>query len=287
MQYGLNLPNFGVFGYADKVAEIAKDAEDAGWDGVFIWDHLTREVLVDVVDPWIALTAIAMNTSRVKIGAMVTPVARRRPQKLARETASLDRLSNGRLIFAIGLGGFGGAQVEWANFGEEMDLKTRAAMTDEALEIITGLWSGEPFSFEGEHYTVGESQFLPTPAQQPRIPIWVAGYYPNKPPMRRAARWDGMFILYGQETDPIAAMRDALDYIQQHRDTNAPFDAVFIDEWELRTRPARIALAKDAENAGATWWMDGIRPERWGVDWQDKWPYDAMREFVLQGPPKE
>lgn len=287
MQYGINLPNFGVFGYADKVAELAKEAEDAGWDGVFIWDHLTREVLVDVVDPWIALTAIAMNTERVKIGAMVTPVARRRPQKLARETASLDRLSNGRLIFAVGLGGFGGAQVEWANFGEEMDLKTRAAMTDEALEIISGLWSGEPFAFEGKHYTVGESQFLPTPMQQPRIPIWVAGYYPNKPPMRRAAKWDGMFILYGKDADPFAAMRDSLDYIHQHRQSDAPFDAVFIDEWELRSMPERIAIANQAAEAGATWWMDGIRPERWGVDWQAEWPYEAMREFVVQGPPKE
>jgi alkanesulfonate monooxygenase SsuD/methylene tetrahydromethanopterin reductase-like flavin-dependent oxidoreductase (luciferase family) len=287
MQYGINLPNFGAFGYAENVAEIARDAENAGWDGVFIWDHLTREVLVDVVDPWIALTAIAMNTERVKIGAMVTPVARRRPQKIARETASLDILSKGRLIFAVGLGGFGGAQVEWENFGEEMDLKTRAAMTDEALEIITGLWSGEPFSFEGEHYTVGESQFLPKPIQQPRIPIWVAGYYPNKRPMRRAAKWDGMFILYGKDTDSLTALRDAKSYIMEHRETDAPFDAVFTDEWVMRTMPERVALARQAEAAGATWWLDAIRPERWDVDWQAEWPYDAMREFVLQGPPKE
>src|SRR5258706_15169236 len=124
MKYAIDVPNFGPF---------ARDAEVAGWDGFFIWDHLVRITRHDVVDPWIALAAIAANTQRIKIGMLVTPLARRRPWKVARETVSLDHLSNGRFIFGVGLGGGSGQQVEWENFGEESDLSRRAQMLDESL----------------------------------------------------------------------------------------------------------------------------------------------------------
>jgi alkanesulfonate monooxygenase SsuD/methylene tetrahydromethanopterin reductase-like flavin-dependent oxidoreductase (luciferase family) len=139
VKYGLYLPNFGPFGDARVLAELARDAERAGWDGFFLWDHVARPGAPPVVDPWIALAAIAVATERVRIGALVTPLARRRPWKVARETVSLDRLSNGRLVFGAGLGSSGGAEVEWAGFGEETDLARRAGMLDEGLEILTGL----------------------------------------------------------------------------------------------------------------------------------------------------
>ncbi|MGB7339484.1 MAG: LLM class flavin-dependent oxidoreductase [Phototrophicaceae bacterium] len=194
MKYGLYLPNFGAFGTARVMADLARDAEQAGWDGFFIWDHVARPITYNLVDPWIALTAIAMNTEKILLGPMITPLPRRRPQVLARETASLDVLSGGRLILGVGLGS--GRPQEWANFAEETDMKIRAKMTDEALDVITQLWSGEPVNHDGDYYTVHDSQFLPRPISQPRIPVWVAGYYPYKRPMQRAAKWDGMYILY-------------------------------------------------------------------------------------------
>lgn len=149
MKFAVDLPNFGPFSDPHLLMEIARETEAAGWDGFIIWDHLTRATRHDIIDPWIALAAAAVVTERVKIGAMVTPIPRRRPWKLARETVTLDHLSRGRLIMGVGLGGASGADVEWANFGEEMDLKIRAQMLDEGLAIVDGLWSGEPFSFAG------------------------------------------------------------------------------------------------------------------------------------------
>src|SRR5512143_3378281 len=132
MQYAVYLPNFGPFGDAQTLIEWAQDAEQAGWDGFFIWDHIARDPAAGpVVDPWITLSGIAARTSRIKISALVTPLPRRRPWKVARETASLDHLSRGRLIFGAGTGGAGGLAREWTNFGEVADLKTRGAMLDE------------------------------------------------------------------------------------------------------------------------------------------------------------
>lgn len=286
LKYGLYLPNFGAFGRPQAVVEMAKIAEASGWDGIFIWDHINRNIQTEVVDPWIALTAVAMATERLVFGPLVTPLARRRPWKLAREAATLDILSDGRLVLGVGLGGFSGADAEWGAFGEERDMKVRAAMTDEALAILDGLWSGNPFSFEGQHYQVNESQFLPRPAQQPRIPIWVAGYYPYRKPMRRAAKWDGMFILFDDETDKLAALKDTLSYVREQRQSDAPFDAVFIDKEALKPMPERVAYAEAAAEAGATWYIEGIRPSRWDVDWLEAWPLEQMHDYVRQGPPR-
>jgi alkanesulfonate monooxygenase SsuD/methylene tetrahydromethanopterin reductase-like flavin-dependent oxidoreductase (luciferase family) len=213
LKFGVYLPNFGAFGEARTLAELAHDAEAAGWDGFFIWDHIARPMHTPVVDAWVALSAIAMRTERVRIGALVTPLPRRRPWKLARETASLDRLSNGRLVLGVGIGSSGGQPVEWEAFGEELDLKKRGEMLDESLEIINGLWSGEPFAFNGKHYQVKESQFLPTPLQTPRIPVWVAGNWPHHAPFRRAARWDGMIPQTpAKGTDELAQLKEAIQF---------------------------------------------------------------------------
>lgn len=285
MKYGIHIPNFGAFGTAKIIAELAKDAENAGWDGFFIWDHVARPIIYDLVDPWIALTAVAMATEKIKFGTMVTPLPRRRPQVLARETASLDVLSNGRLILGVGLGS--GRPQEWANFDEETDMKTRAKMTDEALDVLTGLWSGEPFEYDGEHYTVRDSQFLPRPISQPRIPIWIAGYYPNKAPMRRAAKWDGMFILSGENEDKFAALRETLDYIQSQRESDVPFDVVYLDQTpDELSRESLRATAQKAEETGATWCLANIDPRRYSFEWDSEWDFDRMHRTILEGPPR-
>jgi alkanesulfonate monooxygenase SsuD/methylene tetrahydromethanopterin reductase-like flavin-dependent oxidoreductase (luciferase family) len=287
MRYGLFLPNFGPFGCARRLAELARDAEAAGWDGFFIWDHIARAWLTDVVDPWVALAAIAMTTERLRIGALVTPLPRRRPWKVARETVSLDRLSEGRLVFGVGTGGASGSQVEWENFGEETDPKARGTRLDEGLAILTGLWSGTPFSFAGKFLQVQESCFLPTPVQSPRIPIWVAGYWPHRAPFRRAARWDGMFPLFEPGTpDSPAQLEEVIRYVHEQRRDSTPFDVVYAGQPTPGNDPTRAAeLTAPYSRAGATWWLECIYPSHYGGEWQGEWPVAAMRERIVQGPP--
>src|SRR5215213_9146168 len=174
MQFGLSLPAFGPFANPRYLAQSAAAAESAGWDGFFIWDSIIADPTFNpMADPWVALAAVAMQTSRLRIGALVTPLARRRPWKVARETVSLDLLSQGRLIFGAGLGD--PVQWEYGFFGEETDNKMRAEKLDEGLAILTGLWSGELFGYAGKQYQLQPMRFEPKPLQQPRIPIWVGG----------------------------------------------------------------------------------------------------------------
>src|SRR6476646_6371598 len=216
MQYGFIMPG----GNVEDLLAMAQAAEQAGWDGVFYWDGIYIESAGPMYDPWAVLAAIAVKTERVRLGAMLTPISRRRPWKLARETVTLDHLSNGRLIVPVGLGalddgGFG-------KVGEPTDRKTRAELLDEGLAILTGLWSGQPFSFHGQHYQVEEMTFIPPPVQQPRIPIWVVGAWPRPKSLDRALRYDGLLPAKvnpdgssGQVTpDDSAAMRA---YITAHR----------------------------------------------------------------------
>src|ERR687897_1039125 len=193
MRSGLWFPLFDELAEPAVVARLAAEAEDAGWHGVFVWDQLRwREPIRHVADPWITLTAIATATEGVMLGPMVTPLARRRPAKVARETATLDRLSGGRLILGIGLGGdqFAG---EFSKTGEQLDDRVRSEMLDEALEILTAAWSGEPVNHRGKHYVIDDVQFLPHPVQHPRVALWAAPFPANHKPLRRAARYDGFF----------------------------------------------------------------------------------------------
>ena len=283
MNFGIYLPNFGPFGDARALAELAANVEQSGWDGFFIWDHIQRYWPTNVADTWVALSAIAMRTERVRLGALVTPIPRRRPWKVAREAATLDLLSKGRLILGVGIGSSGGVDVEWRNFGEEMDLKKRAAMLDEGLEIINGLWSGESISFEGQHYHVKKSQFLPRPRQSPRIPVWVAGNWPHKAPFRRMARWDGMVpLLSPGNDDDISELQDAICFTLSQRDPGQPFDVA------CSVPPAKAAAQSDAyAKIGVNWLLVQLYPTHFGSDWREAWPLDAMREFVEAGPPRE
>ena len=287
MKFGLYLPNFGAFGNARTLVELAQAAEGTGWDGFFLWDHINRSFKIDVVDPWIALSAIAASTKAIRIGALVTPLARRRPWKVAREAVSLDRLSNGRLVLGVGLGSSGGQEVEWSSFGEELDLKKRGEMLDEALEIITGLWSGQPFAYDGQHYRVKEVQFLPAPLQTPRIPVWVAGNWPARAPFRRAARWDGMIPqMRGSQGDELAQLKQAVQFTLALRGSREPYEIVYSTPPTPGDDHARAAarIAPFAE-AGVTWWLEQLNPQHFGRDWLDEWPLEAMRRRILQGPP--
>src|SRR3954471_3468866 len=192
MPVAIFLPIFGELAEPRLVADLAAEAEDAGWDGVFVWDHmLYREPVSDIADPWITLAAIAMATERVRIGPMVTPLPRRRPQKLARETLSLDRLSGGRLTLGIGLGGDPGGEL--TAFGEELDPPRRGRMLDEGLQLLVDLWSGENVLHRGEHFVAEDARLRPVAVQEPRTPIWIGARHGFTRPLQRAARYEGLF----------------------------------------------------------------------------------------------
>ena len=283
LKFGIYLPNFGSYGEARVLAELARDAENSGWDGFFLWDHIAGWNL-PIVDPWVALAAIAVRTRHIRIGTTVTPLPRRRPWKLARETVSIDHLSGGRLTLGVGIGL---GQAEWEDLGEATDPRQRGAMLDEALNVLVGLWSGEPFSFNGQFYQVNNACFLPKPLQQPRIPIWVGGFWPKKAPLRRAARWDGAFPLFQADSDAqeLALLGEAIRFINLHRDPAQPFDLVSMGITP-GDQPAQAAgIVRPRAELGATWWLELIAPFRLGKNFNDAWPVDAMRQRVLQGPP--
>jgi alkanesulfonate monooxygenase SsuD/methylene tetrahydromethanopterin reductase-like flavin-dependent oxidoreductase (luciferase family) len=216
MRFGLDLPNFADFADVRLLAEIATTAEENGWDGVFIWDHISRSSVatpgLPTADVTVALTAIALATERVTFGPLVTPLARRRPQKVAREFTSLDHLSNGRVILGVGLGS--PPEDEFAAFGEDPDPKVRAEKLDESLEVITRLWTGEKTAFDGKQLQVHSNPFQPTPVQEPRIPIWVAAKWPGaNRPLRRATRYEGIVPISSDLDshllpDDVAAIRE-------------------------------------------------------------------------------
>jgi alkanesulfonate monooxygenase SsuD/methylene tetrahydromethanopterin reductase-like flavin-dependent oxidoreductase (luciferase family) len=228
MRSGLFVPLFDELADPATVARLAAEAEAAGWHGVFVWDHVRwREPVVDVADPWITLAAIATVTERIRLGPLVTPLARRRPVKVARETATLDRLSDGRLTLGVGLGNdqFGR---EYSMTGEELDDRRRASMLDESLEILAAAWSGEPVHHRGEHYTVDGMRFLPRPVQTPGVPVWVAGFPGKRRPMRRAARHQGFFPINLEHPDQLTAIVADLPALRREvgRDPAEPYDVV-------------------------------------------------------------
>ena len=240
-----------------------------------------------MVDPWVALAAIALITTRIRLGTIVTPLARRRPWKLARETVSIDHLSNGRLILGVGLGD--PAIWEYGFFGEETDARIRAQKLDEGLEILTGLWSGEPFAYHGEHYHLKEMVFLPTPIQSPRIPIWVGGYWPNKAPMRRAARWDGFCPINPHSRITPKDRREISAYIQTHRADRDPFDAVHFGTTPGDDLGQAADIVAPYAQVGITWWIEDISPHAYGSSRTDPWTaelVERMEQRLRQGPPK-
>lgn len=194
MRFGLTLPIFDRLADPALLADLAVEAEQAGWDAMFVWDHiLYRAPIEAATDPWIAMAAMAARTERVLLGPMVTPLARRRPQVVARQLVALDHLSSGRMVFGVGLG-MDASGEEFVRFGEETDPRRRAEMLDEGLDLLTAFLSGEEVDHDGERFTASGVRFLPRPVQA-RVPIWVAARWPNRRPLRRAARYDGVYVI--------------------------------------------------------------------------------------------
>jgi alkanesulfonate monooxygenase SsuD/methylene tetrahydromethanopterin reductase-like flavin-dependent oxidoreductase (luciferase family) len=254
------------------VADLAAEAEGAGWDGVFYWDGIAIGE-ADTYDPWVVMAAMAMRTERVRLGAIVTPPSRRRPWKLARETMTLDRLSGGRLVVPVGLGALDDGA--FGNVGEPTDARTRAELLDESLEILQGLWSGEPFAYAGRHYRFGPMTFAPTPVQKPRIPIWVVGAWPHERSMRRVLRFDGIMT----QTDMPEDLRAIAEYVARERPPMRgipPFEIVA----QGRTHPDDAdpaAVVQPFADAGATWWID--------ADWEGA-TVESLHRRILAGPPR-
>jgi alkanesulfonate monooxygenase SsuD/methylene tetrahydromethanopterin reductase-like flavin-dependent oxidoreductase (luciferase family) len=282
MKFGLYLPNYGDEASALVFAELAAEAENAGWDGFFLWDHMlaSKNQKLNMVDPWIALTAVAMKTSFLRFGTTVTPIPRRRPWRLARETATLDQLSGGRLILSVGLGE--PADAEFACFGEDPNPRARAEKLDEGLDVLAGLWSGKKFGYQGKHYQIEKVVFQPTPFQTPRIPVWVGGFWPNKAPFRRAARWDGVLPLKKSGGFFLGAedVGQLMVFIGQHRTATSPFDVTIIGSRSgLGGRASAVKKAlSELEQAGATWWLQALFIERNSIE--------RLRAAIRQGPPE-
>jgi len=285
MRYSVNVPNFGEFAEPEVFAEVARRAEEAGWGALLVWDHVVgeKELRWQIADPWILLTAAALATRRIRLGTAITPVARRRPSKLAREVTTLDRLTGGRMVLGAALG----APVadEYGSFGDTTDTKVLAERLDEGLHALDLLWSGEPVTYQGNQIMIDDVVFLPTPVQRPRVPVWVGGFWPNKAPMRRAARWDGaipcMAGFENARTPDVSEVRELVMFLRGCRAENGladrPFDIVIGGR-----SPAGAAgrdLVGPLADLGVTWWDERMP---WGDDLERTEP--IMRR-IEQGPP--
>ena len=227
--------------------------EEAGWDGLFVWDHMLVWNGNEVHDPWMLLAVAAASTERVVLGPMVTPLPRRRPWQVARQALTLDHISGGRCILGVGIGAPPEVEFEW--FGEPADARERADMLDEGLEVVLGLWTGERFAHDGTHYRLHEMTFRPRPVQRPRIPIWVGGGWPAKAPFIRAARFEGVYPIDGpsagfEPLDP-STIAEIADLVHRHRTSPEPFEvSVFLAAPDDQTATDLLAAYRQA---GVTW----------------------------------
>lgn len=273
MRFGIYVPTSGEYDVT-TIVELARDAERLGWDGMFLWDNIlsTFDDSGVLDDTTIALAAVVLVTERIHCGPIVTPLTRRRPWKVAKEMATLDRLSGGRLILGVGLGG----TWDFAPFAEMSLGRERGVALDEALAVLTACWRGDDVYHRGRYFTVEGARMRPGPLQQPRIPIWTAGYWPGTAPFRRASRWDGVAPLRkdqefeGLTPDELAA---CLSYIHRQREPRTPLDAVY-----FHTRAGDGARVDEYERAGATWWLESTNPAT-----------ETLAEFharIRSGPPR-
>jgi alkanesulfonate monooxygenase SsuD/methylene tetrahydromethanopterin reductase-like flavin-dependent oxidoreductase (luciferase family) len=277
LRYGLYIPNFGKAAYAHTLAQLAVAAEKAGWDGFFLWDHIIEyDWRVPLVDSFTALAAIAARTKRIRIGTTVTPLPRLHPWTIARQTVSLDHLSNGRFTLGVGLGGEESCGYE--KFGQDPDRRVLAGKLDEAIEIITRLWKGKNVTYHGKHYSVENRVFLPTPVQKPRVPIWVGGFWPTKGPFIRAAKWDGIIPLKrpGGLLKP-NDLRDIMRYMKTLRSDDR-FDVAVIGWTASKYHSKNAEKVRSYYDHGMTWWLETLYTKR-----------DSPEEMAIRirkGPPR-
>jgi alkanesulfonate monooxygenase SsuD/methylene tetrahydromethanopterin reductase-like flavin-dependent oxidoreductase (luciferase family) len=280
MNHAIGVPNVGPFGDVTVLVDLARRAEAAGWDGWFVWDHLLyHHADWPVVDPWVALSAAAALTRRIRLGVLLAVVARYRPWRLAKTAATIDRLSGGRLVFGAGLGSIA---TEYEAFAENSDARARADRLDEGLALIQRFWQGEAVRHTGTHYRVDAPALLPTPVQ-PHIPIWVGGRWPARRPFRRAARWNGVMPTHADyphgTTIPAEQLARIIDYVMSQRTSQDPFDIVVEGESPPDGHDAHAAADLVAAYAeiGVTWWVEKLGWWRGGLD--------AAIERIDAGPP--
>ncbi len=278
MKFGFVLP----YAEARDAAELARLAEESGWDGFFVWEPVWG------IDAWVTLAAAAMRTEHIKLGTMLSPIARMRPWKLASETATLDRLSNGRVILAVGLGA---PDTGWAAFGEPTDRRLRAELTDEALTILTGLWGGQPFSFVGKHYTVTPLDFLPPPppVQQPRIPIWVVGVCDSARSLARVARYDGLLPSARGKDGKMAQatpaeMRAAVERLKAQRPADTPLDVIVEGVTPTNDPERSTEILAPWIAAGATWWLEAAWQAMPSAELNYTAALSQIRDRISAGP---
>ncbi len=260
MRFGIFLPPFAAFAEPRRVMALARRAEDAGWDGFFLWDHMLAVPGMAVADPFVTLAAVAGVTTRIRLGALVTPLPRRRPWVLSRQLATLDHLCDGRLTVGIGLGDDGWSEV--SSFGEAVDPVVRGEMLDEALELLERFQRGEPVTFHGHHYVVNSPPLLPRPVQEP-LPIWGACRWPNRKPLIRIAKLQGCFPIFPTPGAPpppdpadIATLRAALI------DLGAPptIDIAVRCALSLEDPEGVPDTVAALEASGVTWILEAVAP---------------------------
>jgi alkanesulfonate monooxygenase SsuD/methylene tetrahydromethanopterin reductase-like flavin-dependent oxidoreductase (luciferase family) len=275
----VGVPCVGPFGDPRLLMDLAVAAEEAGWDGFFLWDHLLwHDPDWHVADPTVVISAVAARTERIRIAIMVNMLARRRAAKVAREAVTLDVLTAGRLIVGAGLGSL---PAEFTAFGESADPRVRATRLDESLHLLDAFWTGQPVTFHGEYLAATDVTMLPRPVQRPRIPIWCGGSWPHKPPFRRAARWDGVMPIhtgYGLgETMPPDELQAVIQYTQEHRTADGPFDVALEGRTDGSAADRGGRVVAPYVRAGLTWWIEAL-------GWWRGTPADAMNR-TRQGPP--
>jgi alkanesulfonate monooxygenase SsuD/methylene tetrahydromethanopterin reductase-like flavin-dependent oxidoreductase (luciferase family) len=276
MRYGFVLPG----GTATEQLEQAMLADEAGWDGVFVWEAAYG------IDAWTLLAAMAQRTTRVRLGTMLTPLPWRRPWKVASQAVTLDQLSNGRAILAVGLGA---VDTALGQTGEQTDRRVRAAMLDEGIDLIAGLWQGQ-LRFAGRHYAIdlAAREDLARVAEpvQPRIPIWVVGVWPRPTSMRRVLRCDGLLPMCKDEhgsrpttPDDIRAMRT---WLGDHGGARPDFDIIMEGETPAADPAKAAADVAVWADAGCTWWLE----TRWAMPHDAADRLEQVRERLKAGPPR-
>ncbi|MDH5403553.1 MAG: LLM class flavin-dependent oxidoreductase [Candidatus Heimdallarchaeota archaeon] len=274
MKFGIFIPTMGKYADPIQVVEFAKLAENSGWDGVFVPDHIMHGGSNPWLDANIMMAAIASNTKTIMIGSCITPVARRQPWQLAKELATLDVLSGGRIILGVGIGA---PPSDFTSFG--MEYKNMGEKLDEALEIVDLCWKGEIFDYDGNHYQLKDVRLLPVPIQQPRIPILIGGRWPGNKPFIRGAKWDGMMPISKQwpEALTIEELRELTSFVNHERIKHSDKKGELIIQLETSEMDNKNLLSSFNE-IGVTWVLFSISPRKGSIE--------IMREKILEGPPK-
>lgn len=277
-RYAVYLPHYGPFGDPFVLADLAVLAEESGWDGVFLWDHIVHDPLSGdpTVDAWLALTLIASRTSRIALGPMITPLPRRRPWKVAREAATLDVISGGRLVLGTGLGDL----EDYVTFAEPRAGSERVERLLEGIELLRRFWSGERVSFHGIRYSVSDIVMRPTPVRG-SVPIWMAGGHTNPNALARAADVDGVAaIRFPWDLDRMMEpweLAEIVSTVSEHRGGDMDgYDVIAIGR--SAAGAAGVAHVAEFAEVGMTWWWETIH--------QDKDDLEATRARIAAGPPR-